>query len=95
MTEPKLDIWGDPVEGKRECFHCGEYYLIANSSASDAYRGTYCSRECQEKDTLSLKMAAEAEARFTNHETEPAPPAEQEQELKIGDFRIKVRKEQP
>lgn len=95
MTDPKLDIWGSPIEGKHECFYCGSYYFVADSTAGTDYIGTYCSKECQEKDTLQLQMAASAEERqaISSASSTQAQKVDNT-EIKVGEFRIKVRREE-
>jgi hypothetical protein len=68
-----IDIWGESAHDTKECFYCAAYYIPSDSSAPLDFRSTYCSQECYEKDTLEMKMAAEAEARFTSHPLTKAP----------------------
>lgn len=91
----KLDIWGDSIEGKHDCFKCGEYYIVEQSTAPEQYKTTYCSSECFEKDSLDMKMAAEAEARFsTLDRCDTGAEDENYRTTRIGDFILKVKKEQ-
>lgn len=93
-NEP-LDIWGDPIGEKRECFHCASAYYANDSDAPVDYQTTYCSLHCYEQDHLEMKMAASAAERVGNaisKDSEADSESEAYTTTKIGDFVLKVRK---
>lgn len=89
---PKLDIWGSPTRGAAECFACGISYKIEDSNAPEDYQSTYCSWSCYNEDMGALRGAATTAPEVATSE-QIASAIDNVEEIKVGGFRIKVRKD--
>lgn len=72
------------------CFLCGYYYEPQQSSAPTEYKLTYCSEGCYLRDKEEMEKYSLPES--TNQVNKPEEPATTE--VQIGQFRIKVKKEE-
>jgi hypothetical protein len=83
-----IDIWGESLEDKKECFACGITYVASSSTAPPDYKTTYCSDNCYTFDRISMERAILAGKAATAKE-----PTIEYEVKQVGDFKLKVKKE--
>ena len=78
-----------------ECFNCGKLFQRSESLAANThelYAATYCSLECQDKDTesmnLAIKQAAEEQEAAKDLDLEQGTPVKI---IEAGGFKLRVK----